>query len=96
MSSKSSQVFVKPEDDVHAATFESSHPAAPRPEPPDPFDPASLRLGADYGAGIGVKRVISTVPVRKPGKQEWFRVRPGEDWRIETCIFEAEVERETF
>ena len=96
MSSKSSQVFVKPEDDVHASTFEPSHPAAPRPEPPDPFDPASLRLGADYGAGIGVKRVISTVAVRRPGKQEWFRVRPGEDWRIETCIFELEAERETY
>ena len=96
MSSKSSQVFFEPEDNGHASTFESSHPAAPRPEPPDPFDPASLRLGADYGAGIGVKRVISTVPVRKPGKQEWFRVRPGEDWRIETCIFEAEAERETY
>ena len=87
---------VEPEDNGLAAVFEPSHPAAPRPEPPDPFDPASLRLGADFGAGIGVKRVISTVPVRKPGKQEWFRVRPGEGWRIETCIFEAEADRETY
>ena len=69
---------------------------AQRPEPPNPFDPAALRLGADYGAGLGVKKVIATVPVRKPNRQEWFRVRSGDDWRITTCIFEAEADRETF
>ena len=71
-------------------------PEAQRPEPPNPFDPAALRLGADYGAGLGVKKVISTIPVRKPNRQEWFRVRPGDDWRIQTAIFEAEADRETY
>ena len=54
-------------------------PAAPPapPEPPDPFDPAALRLGADYSEGLGVRKVITTVPNRKPNKSEWFRVRPG-------------------
>lgn len=71
-------------------------PPAPAAAPPDPFDPAALRLGADYSAGLGVKKVISTIPVRKPSKQEWFRVRPGEDWRIQTAIFEAEEGREIY
>ena len=87
---------LEPEDNGHAALLETAHPAAPRPEPPDPFNPAALRLDADYGAGIGVKKVISTIPVRKPGKQEWFRVHPGDDWRIQTAIFELEADRETY
>lgn len=61
-----------------------------RPEPPDPFDPATLRVSANYADGLGVKRILTTVPVRKPNRTEWFRVRPGESWRIETTIFETE------
>jgi hypothetical protein len=34
--------------------------------------------------------VISTIPVRKPHKSEWFRVRPGPDWRLQTAILEVE------
>lgn len=70
----------------------------PRPEPPDPFDPASLRLGADYSEGLGVRKVISTIPNRKPNKSEWFRVRPGEEWRLQTAVLELEkgVERSTY
>lgn len=75
---------------------QAAPPPAPAAAPPDPFDPAALRLGADYSAGLGVKKVISTIPVRKPGKQEWFRVRPGEEWRIQTAIFEAEEGREIY
>jgi hypothetical protein len=63
---------------------------AHRPEPPDPFDPALLRVNANYAEGLGVKRILTTVPVRKPHKTEWFRVRPGEEWRMETTIFETE------
>jgi len=75
-------------------------PATPpaRPEPPDPFDPASLRLDADYSEGLGVRKVITTVPNRKPNKSEWFRVRPGEEWQLQTAVLELEkgVERMTY
>jgi hypothetical protein len=75
-------------------------PAAPpaRPEPPDPFDPAALRLGADYAEGLGVRKVITMVPNRKPNKSEWFQVRPGEEWRLQTAVLELEkgVERSTY
>ena len=40
----------------------------PQPATPDPFEPASLRLGADFSEGLGVRKVISTIPCRKPGK----------------------------
>lgn len=81
---------VAPEDNGHAATFEPAHPAAPRPAPADPFDPAALHLGAEYGEGLGVRKVISTVPVRKPTKSEWFRTRPGSAWRLQTAVLEVE------
>jgi hypothetical protein len=77
-------------------------PASPtspaRPEPPDPFDPAALRLGADYSEGLGVRKVITTVPNRKPNKSEWFQVRPGEEWQLQTAVLELErgVERLTY
>lgn len=62
----------------------------------DPFDPASLRLGQDFGASLGVKKVITVVPCRKPNNQEFVRVRPGEDWRIETAVFEDKINRESY
>jgi hypothetical protein len=79
-------------------TPEASPAPTPGSEPPDPFDPASLRLGSDYSEGLGVRKVISTIPVRKPNKSEWFRVRPGDVWRLQTAVLELErgVERTTF
>jgi hypothetical protein len=78
-----------------------AHKIAPdmlEPDPPiapDPFDPASLRL--DPGAElIAVKKVIVQVLVRKPKSQEWVRVRPGVDWRIDTGLIELKEERETY
>ena len=64
--------------------------------PPDPFDPASLRLGQDYASTAGVQKVITVVPVRKPNKQEFFRVREGEDWRLETLVLEDQTNRDTY
>jgi len=93
-SSKPSEAAPEAEIPTAGATAQPAKPA--NPEPPDPFDPAALRLGADYAAGLGVKKVISTIPTRKPGKQEWFRVRPGDDWRIQTAVFEAEEGREIY
>ena len=33
---------------------------------PNPFDPASLRLDQSFADTVGVKRLLTTVPVRKP------------------------------
>jgi len=76
--------------------------AAANPEPtaggaaPDPFDPESLRLGQDFGATIGVKKVLTVVPCRKPNRHEFVQVRSGEDWRLQTACFEDKVNRETY
>lgn len=63
---------------------------------PDPFDPASLRLSQDFASTIGVKKVLTTIPARKPGRQEFVRVRPGAEWRVETGLFEDKINRDIY
>ena len=36
--------------------------------PPDPFDPARLRLSQEFAASLGIKKALLTVPVRKPAQ----------------------------
>lgn len=63
----------------------------------DPFDLSALRLGQAFDAAIGVKKAVTTVPVRKPDKQAFVRVRPGEPWRLQTFVLEfKEPDRETY
>jgi hypothetical protein len=62
----------------------------------DPFDLAKLRLSQDFAAYLGVKKAMLTVPVRRPNNQEFFRVHPGEDWRLETPVLELKEEREVY
>ena len=65
--------------------------------PPDPFDPAALRLNPNTAAGaIGVKRKIVTVKVGKPVKMEFCRVHPDEAYRIDTAIVEDKTNRESY
>lgn len=60
------------------------------------FNLNDLRLPQNFGESLGVKRLITRVPVRKPLKTEFFRVRSGEAWRIPTMILELKEEGETF
>ena len=62
----------------------------------DTFDPSRLRLSQNFPELLGVKKALFTVPVRKPGRQEFVRVHPGEDWHLETAVLELKEERETY
>jgi hypothetical protein len=55
-------------------------PETPSPVSPDPFDAKALRLPPAFEHNAGVRKVISTIPVRRPHDQEWIRVHPGEDF----------------
>jgi len=37
-----------------------------------------------------------TVPCRKPNRHEFVRVRSGEEWRLETGVFEDKVNRDVY
>jgi hypothetical protein len=60
------------------------------------FDLDSLRLKQDFSETLGVKKVLSHVPVRKPHKTNFIRVHPGENYRMDVGIVEMKEERETF
>lgn len=62
----------------------------------NPFDPARLRLSQDFASAVGVKKVLTTVPCRKPHRHEFVRVRTGTEWRLETGVFEDKINREVY
>jgi hypothetical protein len=64
-------------------------------DPLDPFDPAKLRLSPDYLKTGGVKKLLTTVPVRKPNRQDFIRVHPEPEFRLPgVAIIELKEDRE--
>src|SRR5262245_55457669 len=63
---------------------------------PDAFDPANLRLSQSFTETVGVKKLLTTVPVRKPGPQDFVRVHPSRDYREDFRIIERKDEREEY
>ena len=54
----------------------------------NPFDPSRLRLSQNFAESAGVKKALLTVPVRKPGRQDFVRVHPDAAYRLETALLE--------
>ena len=63
---------------------------------PDPFDPAKLRLSQSFVETAGVKKLLTTVPVRKPNPQDFVRVHPEPEFRENFPIIELKDEREEY
>ena len=57
---------------------------------------SDLRLSQNFADQAGVKRAILTIPVRKPPRQAFVRVHPGEEWRYPTLLLNLKEERETY
>jgi hypothetical protein len=82
----------------------------PRPAPPDdqpdvqtnkpdafnPFAPENLRVDLNISEGVGVKKVVLTIPVRKPSNQDFIRVHSSPDFRLALAVIELRDERETY
>jgi hypothetical protein len=64
--------------------------------PPDPFDPARFRLGQDFGTAAGVKKLVTVIPVARPGGHDFFRVHPDPAYRLDVAIIELKEEREIY
>jgi hypothetical protein len=71
-------------------------PEIAREVPLDPFDPARLRLSQDFGATLGVKKAILTIPVRRPDRSWFIRTHPHPDFRLETAVIELREDQETY
>ena len=65
-------------------------------ETPNPFDPEKLALKGNPAEAIGVTRALVHVPVRKPNKQEFFRVHLDPAYRCPMAVLDLKTERETY
>jgi hypothetical protein len=64
---------------------------------PNPFNPAALRLSQSFADTVGVKKLVTTVPVRKPNRHDFVRVHPDPAYRLSpTAIIELKEDRETY
>jgi len=69
---------------------------APKTDPsPNPFDPESLRLGQSFADTVGVKKLLITVPVRKPERTWFVRVHPDRQFRLTPAAI-IEEDREVY
>jgi hypothetical protein len=48
------------------------------------------------GLMVGTREIVSKIPVRKPARQEFYRVRVGEEWSLVTYAFEDKDTREIY
>jgi hypothetical protein len=59
-------------------------------------DISKLRLRQDFTESVGTKKLLTTVPVRKPGKQEFVRTRPEPEYRGAFAIIELKEDNEYY
>ena len=57
---------------------------------------SSLRLTQNFGETLGVKKVLTTVPVGKPPKDRFFRAHTSPSWVFPTWILENKTTGETY
>ncbi|SDG76938.1 MULTISPECIES: hypothetical protein [unclassified Duganella] len=55
-----------------------------------------LRLAPSFGAKFGVTEVLNRVQIRKPGKDEFFKVHESNEWTFLTSIIELKREKEIY
>jgi hypothetical protein len=62
----------------------------------DPFHPDNVRASQSFIDSAGVKKLLTTVPVHKPKRQDFIRVHPDADYRVDVAIIEVEEDRESY
>ncbi|MBN2644375.1 hypothetical protein [Trichloromonas sp.] len=60
------------------------------------FNIETLALPQDFQNMSGAKKLWTTIPVRKPGKTEFFRVLDDDAYTLRTAIIELKEESETY
>ena len=63
---------------------------------PEAVDLTALRLDQTYGAIVGIKKLVTTVPVRKPSNQAYVRVHPSAEWRMPAAILQLKEDGECY
>ena len=60
------------------------------------FDISKYRLSQNFTDMVGTKKIINTIPVRKPGRQEFVRTHPEEEYWFQTAVLELKDVGETY
>lgn len=68
----------------------------PEAKPASLFNLEAIRLRQDFATDAVVKKALVTVPVRKPGRQDFFRVHPAESHRIQVGLLILEDSGECY
>jgi hypothetical protein len=66
------------------------------PQPSDIWSPEALRIDQSFLNVGAAKKLLTTVPVRKPNKQDFVRVNPDPDYRLPVGLIELNENREMF
>jgi|SRR5262249_5400558 len=69
---------------------------ATKAEIPDPFNLESLRLNPSFTETAGVKKLLTTVPVKRPSPQDFFRVHPAPEFRENFAMVDLKDDREEY
>jgi hypothetical protein len=83
----------------NTTSIQAIHPASAsfdQAAPADPFDPANLRLDQSFTETVAVKKLLTTIPVRKPSRQTFFRVHPDPAYRDVFPIIDLKDDREEY
>src|SRR5215831_13037156 len=77
-----------PENQIPAQTTEAAVP--------DPFALDNLRLNQSFTETAGIVKLLRTVPVRKPNKQDYCRVNPSPEFRDNFPTIELKDDNEEY
>jgi hypothetical protein len=65
-------------------------------QPSDVWSPEVLRIDQSFLNVGAAKKLLTTVPVRKPNKQDFVRVNPDPAYRLTVGLIELKDNRETY
>jgi hypothetical protein len=79
------------------ALTNSTNGAAPvNPSTAPVLDLDQFRLPQDFADIIGVAKILTKIPVRKPDRQAFIRVHPDPAYQLQTSLLELKDEREFY
>ncbi len=62
----------------------------------DELDLTAYRVPSDFNVIGGIKKIITSVPAKKPGAQTYFRVRRGAEWQLQALILQLREDGENY
>lgn len=75
---------------------ETSNRISSNGQSPDPFNAEEFVIDQDFFESAPVKKLLTTVRVKKPNPQDFIRVHPSTEYRRNMALLELKEERESY